>query len=182
MKYIKSIIGYAVGFVIAYAIISFFTGGDKLKDFEPFHNEEGRFTVLFPGEPERKLEQVQTPIGTLELVMYNAGSKKTGFIVGYADYPQEMIDNSSVDKMLDGARDGAVANVEGELVSEKVLDFYSNQAREIEVKVPKQGTIKARLILIGNRLYQVMAISQSKSILEERSPEFFDSFKVDGVG
>jgi len=181
MKFIKNIIGFLIGFAVVSGIFYLIGGGDKLKGFEPYHSEEGRFSGLFPGQPERELKEMNTPIGTLDFIMYSAGSKKIGFIVGYVDYPQETFKNADIEKMLDGARDGAAQNVNGILENERVLDFHGNPGREIEIKVPKKATIKARVILIGNRLYQVMAVSESNSILEEKSPDFFDSFEVDGT-
>jgi len=181
MEYVKKIIGFVIGFAVISGIFYFVRGGDKLKEFRPYHSEEGRFSVLFPGEPESKTEQVETPAGTLEFVMHSAGSKKTGFVVAYVDYSHEVMKNADAKKMLDGARDGAVRNVNGRLEKEKVLDFHGKPGRELEIIVPKKAIIKARLILIGNRLYQMMAISQSSGILEEKTPEFFDSFRVDGI-
>lgn len=182
MEYVKKIIGFVIGFAVVSGIFYFVRGGDKLKEFEPYHSEEGRFSVSFPGEPESKTEQVETPVGTLEFVMYSAGSRKTGFIVAYVDYSQEVMKDADAKKMLDGARDGAVRNVNGRLGTEKELDFYGKPGKEFEILAPKNAIIKARLILIGNRLYQMMAISQSRDILEEKTPMFFDSFRVDGVG
>ena len=183
MKFIKNIIGFAIGFVIISGIFYYMRGGGKLEGFEPFHSDEGRFSILFPGEPERKLQQEKTPIGTVEFVMYQAGSKEIGFMVGYVDHPQSMFEGPNVDieEMLDGARDSAVQNVKGILENEKVLDFHGNPGREIEIKVPKKATIRVRVVLIGNRLYQVMAVSESKSALKEKAPKFFDSFEVDGI-
>ena len=91
MEYVKKIIGFVIGFAVVSGIFYFVRGGDKLKAFEPYHSEEGRFSVLFPGEPESKTEQVETPVGTLEFVMCSAGSKKTGFVVAYVDYSQEVM-------------------------------------------------------------------------------------------
>jgi hypothetical protein len=97
------------------------------------------------------------------------------------DYPKEMFENADIKKMLDGARDGAVRNVNGILEDEKVLDFHGNPGREAEIKIPEKATVKVRIILIGNRLYQVMVVSESKTELDKNCPEFFDSFKVDGI-
>jgi len=97
------------------------------------------------------------------------------------DYPPEMFENADIEKMLDGARDDAVRNVGGILKNEKAFDFYGNAGRELEIKVQKKATLKVRIILIGNRLYQMMAVSESKRALKKMTPEFFDSFKVDDV-
>ncbi len=183
MKFIKNIVGFLIGFIVISGIFYFIRGGGggKLEGFEPYHSAEGRFSILFPGKPERKLQKENTQIGKLEFVIYQAGSKEIGFIVGYVDYPQKMFENVDIEKMLDGARDGAVRNVNGELESEKALDFHGHPAREFEIKVPEEATVKSRIILIGNRLYQVMAVSESKSVLKKNCPKFFASFEVDGI-
>lgn len=181
MKFIKNIIGFAIGLAVVSGLFYYIRGGDKLTEFKPYHSDEGKFSVLFPGEPEKELQQVNTSIGPLEFIMYQAGSEKIGFIVGYVDYPKQMFENVVLEKMLDGARDGAVQNVNGTLKYEKVLDLHGNPGRELEINVPNKATVKVRIILIGNRLYQVMAVSESKKALKKNCPKFFDSFKVDGI-
>lgn len=174
----KKVIGYVVGFLIASGVIYVIRGGDKLKPFELYRSEEGRFSVLFPGEPKKNIKLLNTIAGKIDLVMYTAGSKKSGFVVGYADYPEEAVKDPEPQKMLDGARDGALSNVRGELVDETVLDFQGYPARELEIDVPRRGTVRARLIIVGNRLYQMMVISPSDNILYEKGTEFFDSFEI----
>jgi hypothetical protein len=182
MKFIKNIVGFAIGFILVSSLFYLIRGGGgKLEEFKPYRSDEGRFSILLPGEPERMVQKVDTPFGALELIMYQAGSKKIGFMVGYADYPQKMFESADIEKMLDDARDGAVQNIQGKLIDEKVLDFHGNPGRELEIKVPNKATIKSRIILIGTRLYQVMVVSESKSALRKNCPKFFESFKVDGL-
>jgi hypothetical protein len=179
MEFLKKAIGFVIGFALVYGAIHLIRGGDKLQAFEMYRSQEGRFSVLFPGEPKRILQSVDTPVGKIDLVLYQAGSKKTGFIVGYSDYPQEVIDKSNLGKMLDGARDGAVGNVGGELIDEMELEFQGYPGREVEIDVAGKTTVRSRLILIDNRLYQVMVVSPSLEIIEKKGTEFFDSFSVD---
>ncbi len=181
MESLKKVIGYVIGFLLVSGVIYLIKGGDKLKEFEEYYSADGRFSILFPGEPEESLQSVTTVAGQINLVMVSAGSKKSGFVVGYADYPRNVVENSDPEKVLDGARDGAVRNVRGQLTDETTLDFHGHPAREIRVEVAKKTSIRSRLILIENRLYQVMVISQSARILNGKGSEFFDSFTVDGV-
>jgi hypothetical protein len=180
IKSIKNIIGLATGFIIAASIFYFIRGG-KLKEFKQYRSNEGRFSISLPGKPGRELRHVNTYFGTLEFIMYQASSDKIGFIVGYVDYPQKMFEDTDIEKMLDSARDGAVQNVNGKVKDEKVLDFHGNPGRELEIKLPNKATVRLRIILIGNRLYQTMAVSKSKSALNKNCQKFFDSFKVDGL-
>lgn len=179
METFKKIIGYVVGFAVAYFLVTFLFGRDKLEPFSLFRCDEGSFSVFLPGEPKRSIQSIDTPAGRIDLVMYNAGSKKSGFVVGYADYPEEAVKDSVPKKMLDGARDGAVANVGGELIDEMELDSYGYPARELLINVPRKAKIRARLVLVDNRLYQAMVISKSSAVLEDKGTEFFDSFKID---
>ncbi len=181
MKFIKNIIAVAIGLVVVLGLYYFSGSGVKLEEFKPYRSDEGRFSILLPDEPEREIQKVDAPIGTLEFIIYQAGSERMGCVVGYVDYPQKMFENVDIKKMLDGARNGVVEKVNGKLKYEKVLDFHGNTAREFEIKVPEKATIKARVILIGNRLYHLMAVSASKKVLDKNCPKYFDSFKVDGL-
>jgi hypothetical protein len=181
MGSLKKLIGYAIGFLLVSGVIYLIKGGDKLKEFEEYYSADGRFSVLFPGEPEESLQSVRTAVGQINLVMLTAGSKTSAFVVGYADYPRNVVESSDPEEMLDGARDGAVGNVGGRLTDETTLDFHGHPAREIRVEVAKKTSIRARVILIENRLYQVMVVSKSARILDGKGSEFFDSFTVDGV-
>lgn len=182
MKFIKNIIGVAIGFIVVSSIFYFMRGGGgKLEEFKLYRSDEGRFSISLPGKPERMVQKTDTSMGALESVMYQAGSDKIGFIAGYVDYPPKMFENTDIEKMLDVARDGAIQNIKGKLLNENVLDFHGNPGRELEVELPNKATLKSRIILINNRLYQVMAISNSKKTLNTNCPKFFDSFKVDGM-
>ena len=184
MDNLKMILGFVVGFIVVFAVIHYFRGRDKLAEFEQFRCPEGRFSVLLPGEPEKQIQPVNTAAGMINLVMYTAGSKKSGFAVAYAEYPQDLIAKSNPTEMLDGARDGAVANVNGRLLRESPLDFHGHPGREVDIEVTKNGqtgTVRVRLILVHNCLYQLMVITQSDEVLDNKGPEFFGSLTVDDI-
>jgi len=178
METLKKIIGFLIGFALVIGIFYYLRSFDSLKRLKPYHSKEGDFSVLFPGEPERKMQKLDTGIGKLEFVLYSAETRKAAFAVGYVDYPEDMI----TDNMLDDARDDIVKKVKGTLESEKVLDYHGHVGREFEIKVQEQATVKARVFLIDDRLYQIMVISGSERIIKTRGSKFLDSFEVDSVG
>ena len=47
--------------------------------------------------------------------------------------------------MLDLATQGAIADCNGQLLTEEKLDNYGSPAREVEIKVPGKGIVTARL-------------------------------------
>jgi hypothetical protein len=171
--------GVVIGYVIVTGAINFIRGSDKLKEFVPYHSEEGRFSVKFPGEPKRELKTLDTPEGKIDLVMFSAGTKKEVFVAGYSDYPESMIKKSSPEALLNGGRDGAVLKVKGRLVDEKDFDFYGYKAKEIKIEVPKKAIIRQRMIQAGNRFYQVVVVCPLEDNIDNKSAEFFDSFRID---
>ena len=182
MDRLKGMIGFIACFVIVLIAIHLFKGGGgKLPPFEQFRCEDGRFTVLMPGKPKQEKNTIDTALGKIDLIMYMAGSRKISCIAGFCDYPQKYIDSTDPQKMLDGARDGAVANVKGRLVSETKVSFNSKPARQFVIEVPNRGFITARIILVGPRMYQLMLIAPTNQGHEEDISRFFNSFTVDGV-
>lgn len=181
MDLLKKVGGFAAGFLIVTLVMNFIGGGDKLKDFEPFESVEGRFSVSMPGEPEKITQTVSHAAGELDFTMFSAGSKEVGFVVGYSDYPEEIIYSTDPKTLLDGARDGAVTNVQGELLNEKVLDVYGSPAREIEVNVQDKGILTARLILVDRRFYQVMTMFPPDEQDINMMMDFFDSFTINAA-
>ena len=182
MERFKGIIGFAIGFVVVYAGIHYFRGlGDKLPQFKQFRCDDGRFSVLLPGKPERQNQSLDTPLGKIDLVTYMAGSRKAGCAVAYADYPEQHINSTDPQKLLDGSRDGAITNVGGQLISETRIDFHGKPAREILIEVPNKAFINLRLFLIGPRLYQLMFIAPNNQGYEQDISKFFESFTVDDI-
>lgn len=174
----RKIIPIIVGLAAYFGVSHFMGSGNKLKDFEVFESEQGRFTVSMPGQPKKETESVPTTVGDMELTIFKAGSNTSQFVICYCDYSQELVAQSDPERMLDGAVGGAVANVKGQLTKDKKLDNYGIPAREIEVNVPGKGIVTTRLILNGRRLYQVMTMLPFDWQDEDKSSQFFDSFKM----
>jgi hypothetical protein len=177
----KRIAGFAVAFFVVYFIMHNYFAGDKLAQFKEFRSDEGRFTVLMPGKPEAKNQVLETPVGKVAMVMYMAGSGKAGCAVAYADYPAQLINSTDPQKTLDGARNGAVKNVSGRLVSESNIDFHGLPARDVSIEIPGKAFVTARFILASPRFYELMFIAPTDKGHEQDISKFFDSFAIDGV-
>lgn len=180
MDFLKKAAGYVIGFVVVTVAISYFSGGGKLEAFEDYQSSRGRFTVSFPGEPEEGVQTLTSHDGDIDLYMYSAGSKKIGFVVAYADYPDSVFKKRSIKEILDGAVDGAVNNVGGKLLDEIELEYEGYPGREIEVSVgSKKASVRARIYLVDKRLYQLMVVGKRDQVTESRVYDFFDSFVIE---
>ena len=184
MDILKRVAGYAVAFITAIVVyfgIQLFIAGDKLATFTEFRSDEGRFTVLMPGKPKAQNQVLDTPVGKVDMVMFTAGSNKAGCVVAYADYPAQLINTTDPQKTLDGARDGAVKNVNGRLVSETSIYFHGLPARDVRIEIPGKAFVTGRFILASPRFYELLFIAPTDTGREQDISKFFNSFTIDGV-
>jgi len=147
----------------------------KPADFAP---KDGRFTVQMPGEPKEQTNKVNTAIGPIDVHMFlSAPDPNTAYIVGYSDYPEEMMKKSESDKILDGARDGAVKNVNGKLDGEKKITIDKHPGRDFQIATEHfEG--RNRMYLVNARLYQVMVVGSKEFVTGKDAERFLDSFKL----
>jgi hypothetical protein len=132
---------------------------------------------------EETTQSIDTELGAIEVHFFMAEATDRAYMVGYSDYPQEFIDQNDPQMMLDGARDGATGNINGNLVSEiRILLDDQYPGREIVVTAmldeDQEGTLKAHMFLVGNRLYQVMVIAPSGELSMQEMDDFINSFKL----
>lgn len=181
MNRLKGIIGFAAVLIVVCVAIYIYTGNNKLAPFKEFRSDEGRFTVLMPGKPEIRNEAMDMPFGTVNTITYMAGSRKIGCAVAYTDYPALLIKTTDPQKLLDGARDGAIKDGNGRLISETSINFHGLPARDVLIEVPGKAFTATRYILASPRFYTLLFFAPENKGHEQDISKFFDSFKIDGV-
>jgi hypothetical protein len=150
---------------------------------QAFTSEEGAFSINSPMAMEETTQSIDTELGAIEVHFFMAEEIDRAYMVGYSDYPQEFVDQNDPQMMLDGARDGATGNINGNLVSEiRILLDDQYPGREIVVTAmldeDQEGTLKAHMFLVGNRLYQVMVVAPSGELSMQEMDDFINSFKL----
>jgi len=138
--------------------------------------EGGVFTCEMPGEPKRTSQKVPTPAGTIDVVAYMLEVTSGAYVVSATPIPRNA-PAVSTQQRLDGARDGAVKNVNGTLISEKQIKLDNNPGRELLVKGPQGVFMHQRMFLINNQLVQAVAVSQTKAESADIT-HFFNSLKL----
>ena len=145
------------------------------------------FSVSAPGEAKTTEGTEQTEAGPVKTVTWAVQTSTAFYAVSVADYPAGMMKNAVPSKVLEGARDGAMANVGGTV--EKDLGVFLDSGTP-KKKYPGRdfnGTTKAgiklaaRLFLVDDRLYQMICVSPKDSFNEADFKKFADSFKLKGV-
>ena len=155
------------------------------KSWKEFTSQDGFFTVLLPGTPVKQLQQAGSPTGPVDYFAYTLQTEAHSYYVAFIDFPEVPNDARGIRKILDGARDGAIATINGTLVSEQDLSLKGMPGRAMTVEGPSQ-VLKARIYLAELRLYLLMIVASKTpaptpeaGILDNATVEkFLGSFKL----
>ncbi len=159
--------------------------GAALDRWTLFTSQEGGFSVRMPGDPSPGVQSVPTAVETLTLHTFLWQDASSGYYAGYADYPAALMRGADVKRLLDGARDGAIAMVQGTLIGEQDVTMAGMPARQVAIQasypgLPQGFVVTARFGMAGNRQYQLQAISAGVPGPAEsaRIEAFFASFSL----
>jgi hypothetical protein len=144
--------------------------------WQAFTSREGRFSVLFPGKPVHS--EVRQPNETPGHVYGVTTRPAGGLFVGYYEYPVVPNVRRDVTRELDGARDGAIRNIQGTLESEKKISLNGNQGHEFVASTPMGVRLRARFYFVGNRLYTVLVTGNREEVDSPNTAKFLESFKL----
>ena len=149
---------------------------------QEFTSPEGRFSITAQ-KPFKASTQTITASGiSLPTYMFIADMGTRTDMVAYTDYPEDVVSQSDPAKMLDGASNGAVQNVNGTLVSQDEITLDGNPGRDIvanaAAKNGQEVTMRARLYMVKNRLYMIIIVANKGQLTREQTDAFLDSFKL----
>lgn len=148
---------------------------DKGVEYAP---EGAGFKVVFKAKPK---EQEQTHLG-ITIKMATLTEKDGAYIIGYSDVPLIGANETAeqTQTRLDGARDGALGNVNAKLSKEdKIILAKKHPGREIWADLPdKKGMLKMRMFIVKDRLYQIMAVGTKEFIEAEETDNFLKSLEL----
>lgn len=145
---------------------------------EKYRSDAGSFAIDFQGTPEVTTEEVPTEVGSIMVTMYMyEKSRKEVHIVGHSDYPAELVALSDPMEMLKGAQEGVTGNLEAVPTDEKTSEFEGNKA--LEFRASGSGfNLAYKLILVGNRLYQIGIMKETDEVTAEEVDAFIGSFEL----
>jgi hypothetical protein len=143
---------------------------------------EGGFSILMHGQPQYMRQTLDTPAGKMEAHLYASERPDAYFAVGYSDYPLAFVLGGSPQELFAGVRDTWVRRLEGRLVSRDdriSAGTYPGYAFSAEGKAKGADAIlDARLYLVDQRLYQIVAITRRHEVAQGVVNRYLDSFKL----
>ena len=168
---------YVILFVLGMLL---FTGCTTQEPFEPpqleeFVSEDGSFSIMLPGKPEFETQTVDTELGDINYYSYSIEVGGVGYVASYSDYPEEFIEASAAEQLLDGARDGSI--VGGTLTNEEIISINGYPGREFTVSF-REGIFRTRLYLVNNRLYNIFVRIPKNRMKDVTGTDVLSSFKL----
>jgi hypothetical protein len=143
---------------------------------------EGGFSILMRGQPQYQRQMLDTPAGKMEAHLYSSDHPDAYLAVGYSDYPLALVLGWSRDELFSGVRDTWVRRLDGRL---NAVDNRIATGQYPGYAFSAQGTTKgddalldARLYLVDQRLYQIVAISRRHAVSQGIINRYLDSFKL----
>lgn len=138
--------------------------------------EAGNFEIMMPGTAKASEQAGTGTLGPYKTYLYIVRTGDTVYLAGYADYlPTAKIDTKAE---IRANRDNFMkAWKEGKILSEKEITLGSYPGLEFKAQVDGGRMATSRIIMVGNRPYQLIALtfpdSDQAGVLK-----FLDSFKV----
>jgi hypothetical protein len=140
-----------------------------------FKSSEGGFAVMMPGQP--KLEQQQIEGATAPNNIYGVQQGDRSFVVSYHEYAPDVIKRTTADRLLAGAEQNTAEAIKGTVRADRNMVVGGHQAREVVIDKGAQ-TMKARYLLAGSRLYQVVFLGAKGAESGPDATKFLDSFRL----
>jgi hypothetical protein len=141
----------------------------------PFYSMEGNFSIAFLLPPSRAKVPIVSPVGPVEITIYAVDLGPRAFFATYYDLPDSRRPSDA--ELLSRERDRGLANTGCTLIREAQVTFQGHPALDV-VADQASGThrLRARIFIIGRRLYSLIAIGPEDRDMDAASVQFFDSF------
>ena len=155
-------------------------------DWKEFSSSEGGFSVFFPQKPTESFGTVNVGKMIVKTHTYFVRDSNT-YAVSYFDVPHTSNDPKVRADLLIGLRNFVLAELKGTLVSESPLWLDKNEARLLEVSIPKRGIARAIIIVADTRLYRVTVVPEkplkndSDQLPTSVSDRYLKSFKLSPI-
>jgi hypothetical protein len=146
------------------------------------------FRVEFPGTPNGEAlgsEGQAAIIGGRRFVLDDGGAE-AAYRVEYLDYDQNLItllreaSGGRTQQIIVAAGKKLAADLDGTTASESPIMLRDHPGTDITIELQAGGMARARVYLVGNRLYRLIVSKQGARLPAADVERFFDSFALQG--
>lgn len=144
-------------------------------EWKKFTSQQGRFTILMPGEPKENKETQQSPQGPYTTYLYTARDAGEIFLVGWVDYDPKL--NLDAQKEIEANRDNFVKNVKAKLLTTTEARLGKNPGIEFTAE-NEQAFFRSWVYVVGRRPYQLIAVTLKGAAPSPNVTRFQASFTL----
>jgi hypothetical protein len=148
------------------------------KPMTDFTSAQYKFKAKFPGAPK---EESQMAAG-MSMKMFGSESRNGVYAVAVADMPIPANEPAAkIDDRLEGAKLGMLNNIGGTIKSSTNLTLagkYPGREFTASITKPVAGLVRARVYIVGTRMYQVMVMGKESFVTTADANLFFESFAL----
>ena len=153
---------------------------DPTKDWKTVENAKGAFSIRMPPDPRETNRPIASDDEPAEITILQSQGGEIAFLVSSVPTPARTA--AEIKATLDGTRDLAVKNSGAKKVREKTITIARKSGRElkgeVEIKnVAGGGFWTCRIVVVGGRVYQIMAIGRKELASDPTIAAFFQSFQ-----
>src|SRR5438045_2922683 len=143
--------------------------------FSRFVSKEGRFRIMFPGQPQFASKELTGKTGRLfRYNSYIADLGSRAYMVAFSDYDSQTTIN------LDDAVSGTLKSFKHPVVvNQRNTTYFGHPGIAVEANVDDAMRIRFRVFAAGHRLYQIALIAK-RDEFDLAEPDFYlNSFWLD---
>lgn len=153
--------------------------GLAAQDDKKYESRDGKYAVAFPGAPATDTKKA----GELTLSTAAVEAKGVSYLVIYSDLPAESVKASKAEDILENGEKGLVDNFKAKVTKSQSTTFGKDKypARNVTAEVKVDATtlqLRLRIVLVNNRVYQVLAVGSPEAVSGAAADKFFESFEV----
>lgn len=151
---------------------------------ETLDAKQWHFRAAFPCQSGVSSQTVDSAAGKLVFTMYSCeDTAGATFMVSVNDFPAGLIKPEEIDSRYAMALDGMAQETKGTIRTVLVTTLDGLDGREAIVDLPdKQGSMKTRIFIVGDRLYQAVCVSTPGIETGPSCTTFLNSFALVGSG
>lgn len=102
---------------------------------------------------------------------------ETEYTCSYFDDPS--LAHDSTEDVLNLARDGGIASIQGVVISDRNLEIDGFPAKDAEVRARGNSLVDMRLIAVRGRIFGLMVVETDRNEPDSKNVrKFFNSFKL----
>lgn len=140
------------------------------------------FTISMPGTPSKSEQTEPSLAGPITIHLYTVTHGYEGFMVGNTRYPDSVFASGNSDDIMNGARNGAVSSINGEVTNEHSITVGGYSGREVTGKSPSKNLgFTIRLFVVRPQMYMILYTQYDKDkATSEDGRKYLDSFQLTG--